>query len=152
MKYYLIALAALIITIACNRNNIQQSEAINNELQTFQNITPSNESSVIEKPSGSLYRCDGFYNGIASEWVQVAFNDDDNKLRKMWYWNTSDTIPKELDVLSIKYLTGEIGSIHGKVRFKQINDTLEFGMVEDRFHFLDANDVFHEFDMESQSN
>lgn len=104
--------------------------------------------SAFLQTSGSIFRCDGFYNGIASEWVQVAFSEEGNDIDGIWYWNSEDESPVKLEILDITFSEGEISGFSGELAFPS-GDKYEFGQVEDRFTLTHPGGRFQEFDYES---
>lgn len=105
------------------------------------------EKAVKLQTSGSIFRCDGFYNGIASEWVQVAFAEEGNDIDGLWYWNSEDENPVKLNILDITFSEGEISGFSGELAFPS-GGKYEFGQVEDRFTLTHPGGRFQEFDYE----
>lgn len=96
----------------------------------------------------SKYRCDGFYNGIVSEWLEVTFGE--NKINSIVYWNTKDTKRQKLTIVKQKYTDGEMAGFTGSLTFPNSKDIITFGAVEDKFNLTHSGDRFQEFEMESE--
>ncbi|WP_027002216.1 hypothetical protein [Hugenholtzia roseola] len=162
MKQVFFLVFCLLFLAACqakkedSSNNQAQNQTLN---QTETSQTEANEASaqskqmpekeqVSGKPRGSIYRCDGFYNGIASEWIQVAFSQDGSKIEGIWYWNTQDENKKALQVSDYQVSKGEISGSTGIVTFPT-GEKYGFGQVEDRFNLTHEDGRFQEFEYES---
>jgi hypothetical protein len=151
MKRHFLLIFCLLFLAACQA---QKEDKAENTAQTTPNQevekkeqTPEKEQ-VSNEPRGAIYRCDGFYNGIASEWIQVALSEDGSKIEGIWYWNTQDENKKMLQVLDYTVSQGEISGSSGKLAFPT-GEKYGFGQVEDRFNLTHEDGRLQEFEYES---
>jgi len=149
MKYLsLLSLVFLLSFAACK-------ESKNTENQSN---TDSTAQANAEKPASDTpqeihkvrYRCDGFYPGIASEWIEATYTD--TKLTAMEYWNTQDETRKTLKILSVDYGNpeAEISGISGELEFPGIKGKVGFGGIEDKLNLIFDGDRFQEFEYEPE--
>ena len=101
-----------------------------------------------QEPRGVIYRSDGFHPGVASEWVQVAYNDERDQIIGIWYWSTADETKIPLKIIKVEFATGELGGVTGELSFTGDDEKIGFGMIEERFNFSFADERFQEFEYE----
>ncbi len=135
---FLLLLACL---LACG-NNTPSSDA-----NTAQAAEPRSEETMVEKIV-VRYRSDGFYPGMASEWLEVTYNAD-FRLLQIDYWNTADETKQTLSILEQSFETGEISGYVGKLAFPG-QAPIAFGSIEDRFNLIHDGDRFQEFELEEE--
>lgn len=131
--------AALFIASACSGGNTP-SDMSGNVQKT--------EQSAAAQPRGTIYRCDGFRPGVVSEWVQVDYDNDVNKIHGIWYWNTSDEKPLALTIIKQEFIDGEISGFTGELSFPGDKEIIGFGIIEDRFNLSYPDGRFQEFEYE----
>ncbi len=140
-----IALGFLVVFIAACQSKT-------NQIETSKIDTLASNEEVAKKaaiaPQGNIYRCDGFHNGIASEWIQVSY-DENGEVNGMWFWDTNNENKKSLDIVKQEFQDGEISATTGTLRFPNVSGDYKFVIIEDRFGLTDENDVYQEFDHES---
>ncbi len=95
-----------------------------------------------------VFRSDGYRPGVASEWIQVAFNPDGQKILVIWHWDTNNDTPKELKIISQNNVEGEISAVTGKILYGSDTDTASFSIVENTFSLRISDDQTQEFDQE----
>ena len=133
--------------LACGKKSDAGNQQSSQEASAT--TTEKTATAVTEnKPKGSIFRCDGFYPGIASEYLQVDFNAEKKKIEAIWYWNTQDEKKISLKIFSQKYTEGEISGFDGELQFPDNDDKVAWGCVEDRFNLTHKGDRFQEFELE----
>ena len=85
---------------------------------------------------------------MASEWVQVDYDNDTRKVNGIWYWNTADEKPQTLTILKQEYVDGEISGFTGELTFPGDKEKIGFGIIEDRFNLSYPDGQFQEFEYE----
>ncbi len=99
-------------------------------------------------PTGSIYRCDGCSGGITSEYFQIEYNKDFDKVLNIWYWNTSDTKPMIVKIVEQEFVQGEISGFTMTINFPGSNDKYYLGLIEDHANLSDDNGMFKEYILE----
>ena len=149
MKYFsLLCLALLLSFAAC-----KESKNTENKTSADSIAQVSTEKSANDTPQEIhkvRYRCDGFYPGIASEWIEATYTD--TKLTALEYWNTQDETHKTLKILRVDYGNpeAELSGISGDLEFPGIKEKVGFGGIEDKFNLIFDGDRFQEFEYEQQ--
>lgn len=116
-----------------------------------ESLTASSHQDVApeQRARGTIYRSDGFRPGVASEFIQVAYNDDFDRIVGIWYWNNRDQNKIRLEIVNQEVITGdEISGAAGDLRFPGDSEVYGFGIVEGIFALTDSNDRRQEFDYE----
>lgn len=93
------------------------------------------------------FRSDGFRPGLASEWIEVTLNPEENIIHSISYWSTANDDKIAIIVIEQEFFVDEISGYTGKIRFRT-GDMYEFGMIEDRFNLLDDYGLFQEYFLE----
>jgi hypothetical protein len=96
--------------------------------------------------SNLLFRSDGFYPGITSEWIQVVVDPENKKITSAFYWNTSDDRMQDIKLLDYQYIDDEISGYSGRLNL--LGSEFGFGMYEDRFNLVHDDERFQEFFLE----
>ena len=131
---------AILLMASCNSAaeteelNEQPTEVVNEEKQ---------EDNL--KPSGVIYSCDGFHNGIASEFIQILYSESGSKILGIWYWDTNNDNKIRLEVLSEEH-HDDLGAVNGKLKFPSSDDIYRFSQIEDWFSLTDSDDRAQQFD------
>lgn len=131
---------ALIALVSCKSAN--GAEEIKEE-QTEVAQEVKQEDNI--KPSGVIFSCDGFHNGIASEFIQILYSESGNKVLGIWYWDTNNDTKKRLTVLSEEH-HNDLGAVTGKLKFPGSNDVYSYSQIEDWFSLTDSDDRVQQFD------
>lgn len=97
------------------------------------------------KPSGVIFSCDGFHNGIASEFIQIAYSESGGKILGIWYWDTNNDTKRRLTVLSQEHHS-DLGAVTGKLKFPSSDDVYSYSQIEDWFALSDSDDRVQQFD------
>lgn len=125
----------------------------NSKTNTTQSSTSPDKTnnSIENKKERTIitFRCDGFYNGIASEYIETVWLD--TELKEVWYWNTQNDDKIKLKLRNVGNTDDEIGALFGEVAFPSSpNEYYDIVLIEDYFRLMDAgeNNV-HEFEYES---
>ncbi len=92
----------------------------------------------------AVYRCDGFYPGIASEWVAITTDSESATIIKAEYWNTDDETKVALRIIEQTYFDEGMPGYTGTVVFPG-QDPIGFGIVEDMFNLTHDGDRFQQF-------
>ncbi|MBC6995995.1 hypothetical protein QWY85_00785 [Neolewinella lacunae] len=95
------------------------------------------------------YRSDGFYPGIASEWLEVTYDSETPTILSVVYWSSDDETRQEMEILEQSFSAGEISGYSGQLAFPG-QDPIGFGSIEDRFNFVHDGDRFQEFELEEE--
>jgi hypothetical protein len=132
---------------ACGKKADSGNQNASAETQTEATSKAATTEAQTE-PRGTVFRCDGFYNGIASEYLQVDFDSEKGKINGIWYWNTQDEKKVPLKVLKQELSGGEISGMTGELQFPNSNDKISWGWIEDRFNLTHPGDRFQEFVVE----
>lgn len=111
--------------------------------------TPTPTPEVVEVVK-TVYRSDGFYPGIASEYVEVHLDPENHKVVELLYWNVSDEQRQPLAIVTQTYEAGEISGYTGTLRFPDETEAIPFGIIEDRFTLTHAGERFQEFFYEEE--
>jgi hypothetical protein len=142
-QHILIAFALIVATaffmVSCKS---QVSEEKTPELAE----EPMEDHHTIVEFSNLLFRSDGFYPGIASEWIQVVVDPSNQKITSAVYWNTSDDIMQDIKLLNYDYIDDEISGYSGRLNL--LGSEVGFGMFEDRFNLVHDDERFQEFFLE----
>lgn len=153
-KNFILTLALTsFVAFSCESKQAESNPTAHQPNNTQTNTTQSSTSpdktnnSIENKKERTIitFRCDGFYNGIASEYIETVWLD--TELKEVWYWNTSDEKKVKLHIKNIKKSNDEIGALSGEFSFPSSpNDVMDFVIIEDAFRILDPNDEReHEF-------
>jgi hypothetical protein len=114
--------------------------------------TPQDKQATnTKKPRVLIYRCDGFHPGVVSEWLQVAFSKDSNKIEGVWYWTAQDETPIQLNILEQEFTDGEISGYTATVNFPNSPEKIGLGLIEDKANLSFADGQFQEFEYESST-
>ena len=97
------------------------------------------------KPAGVIYSCDGFHNGIASEFIQILYSESGNKVLGIWYWDTNNDTKQRLTVISEEH-HNDLGAVTGKLKFPGSDDVYSYSQIEDWFSLTDSDDRSQHFD------
>lgn len=92
----------------------------------------------------ATYRSDGFYPGIASEWVAVTTDSETAAITKIEYWNTDDETKVSLRIIQQTYHDEGMPGYDGTLAFPD-QDPIGFGIVEDMFNLTHEGDRFQQF-------
>lgn len=141
-----------------NTNEEQKTAIVQNEIKAKQSnvATESKEVEVVNNATkekfdlktGNVFRSDGFYNGMVSEWLKIDYTND-GKLKTVWYWNVQNEKPIQLKISNIKVVGGEdVGGLSATVTFP-VGETCELGIMEDKVTLIHDGDRYQEFDIES---
>lgn len=142
----------------CQSNTNEEQAVVQTEINAEESkeVTDSKEVEVdtnatnakFDLKTGNVFRSDGFYNGIVSEWLKIDYTNE-GKLKTVWYWNVQDETPIQLKVSNIKTVGGEdVGGVSATVTFP-VGDTCELGIIEDKVTLIHDGDRYQEFDIES---
>lgn len=149
MKHFsFFCLALLLSFTACKESKKSEKQASTDS--TAQVATEKSANDTPQEVQKARYRCDGFYPGIASEWIEVTYTD--TKLTALEYWNTQDETHKTLKILKVEYSdpNSEISGISGELEFPGIEGKVGFGGIEDKFNLIFEGDRFQEFEYEPE--
>lgn len=119
---------------------------------TTETPTAGTESSTSAEPQDVLtvrYRSDGFYPGIASEWLEVTYDSEAPTVLSVVYWSSDDETKQQMEILEQSFSAGEISGYSGKLAFPG-QDPIGFGSIEDRFNLVHPGDRFQEFELEEE--
>lgn len=156
-KYILLPLACSSLLFSCgnesdgNANSATTTQTSNDEDSDQTTTAPNTETTAQkERPRGTIYRCDGFRPGTASEWVQVAYADKENKIVGIWLWDSNNEKKVQVKILEQRFAEGEISGFAGTFEYPG-GDKYGFGIVEDRFN-ISTDDQFQEFEYEGHED
>jgi hypothetical protein len=150
-RLIIIILSLALFTFACGGNTSKEEKTDTDSSTTTK--TPEEPEGEVKatEPRGTIYRSDGFRNGIVSEWIQVAYDDTQDEIAGIWYWNTSDETKVQLKVIKATFSQGEISGVSGKLKFPSDDEEIGFGMIEDRFNLSYSDERFQEFEHEDSN-
>lgn len=134
----------IFLLIVFQVSDIDSMELYDNDPKDFK-ISKKPVSNVNREPFGNIYRSDGFTNKIASEWFQVGFEENTNKIFSVWYWNSNFKSKELIEIKNQKLNEGEVSRISGEIIFQ--NEIVPFQIIEDRFMIVNENKV-QDFDYE----
>ncbi len=151
MNKKILSASLLLLTFnACQSNAKDTSTAQGPTEMVIKN--ESKESKINESSKATevhKYRSDGFYNGIASEWLQIAFTAD-GVLESVRYWNTEDEKPVAFIISNFQKVEGEITGITATLQFPGATDAYQLGMVEGEVLLTHADGREQEFEYEME--
>lgn len=102
------------------------------------------------KPAGNIYRCDGFHNGIASEWMEVAFKEN-GEVAEIKFWTTENEDKMKVEILEQRIGGDETTAVNiGKIKFPKNPFVYEFKIQEELFALTDDDGSTQEFDYERE--
>lgn len=136
---FLIFLGLSIFTLSCNEPAAQNEKNEKAE-DTIDINTEEKEFSAL------VFRSDGFYPGIVSEWLEVVIDHEGNLIEKVYYWNNSDEEKQVLKIIGQEFFDDEISGYSGSLDL--LGQIVEFGMYEDRFNLVHDEYSFQEFFLE----
>lgn len=138
--FFIGSMLVVSLSLSCN----QAPEITEKEEATE---TAETQESKVEKltPKGTIYRCDGTYPGISSEWVQLDYNDETGMLRAIWYWNTKNEDKVQLTILNQESHDGEISGQTGQLKFDGNPTHYSFANIEDEFRLMDDDGFFQTY-------
>lgn len=111
------------------------------EIKTIEDSTPI-------QPRGTFYRCDGCHPALASEWFQLAYNDEMDEVVGLWYWDTKNDQKIELILLEQQVIADEeFGSV-GEFKFPNSPFVYEFGAIDRFFNVTDSDGNRFEYEAE----
>jgi hypothetical protein len=158
-KILLFAVLVVLSLVACQKKDGNQQEATQvNALAQTEQTTPDEtvETKQVEtkkvEPQGLIYRSDGFYNGIASEWLQMYFDTETGKLQNIWYWNTQDEKKIELKIVGQELGSGEISAMTVYLQFPNETTKKTLTMVEGNVTLTHEDDRSQDFDYEGRED
>lgn len=162
MKKLIIILLVSVAAMSCQskvQNNSQATDSSQSKNSIPEKNTAPRKSEETHNNSNNnnttkvTYRNDGFYNGIASEFIQVAYSENASEITGMWYWNSQDDNKIKLSIQKINYVDGEISVISGEYFFPNLPDDIyKFAIIESQINVTHADDRFQEFEFESSEN
>lgn len=109
--------------------------------------SPTNEADATEmepETFTAVYRSDGFYPGIASEWIAITTDSESAAIIKAEYWNTDDDAKVPLRIIEQTYHDEGMPGYDGTLAFPG-QDPIGFGIVEDLFNLTHDDDRFQQF-------
>lgn len=136
---FMIILGISIFTLSCEEPAAQDEKNEKAE-ETIDVNTEEKEFSTL------VFRSDGFYPGIVSEWLEVVIDHEGNLIEKLYYWNTSDEEKQELNIIGQEFFDDEISGYSGSLDL--LGQIVEFGMYEDRLNLVHDEYNFQEFFLE----
>ncbi len=162
-KIAFISLFACVSLFACETKTQETEDSTQEETKDSTKKEPSTKASEAvaedkeeakksDKPRGSIYRADGLRPGVASEWLQVAFSKDQNKIEGVWYWTTDDENKISLKILEQEFTEGEISGFTATVLFPGSPEKIGLGLIEGKANLSYADGKFEEFEYESVEN
>ncbi len=153
-KITLISLFAYLLLLACGSKTQETKDSTQEETKDSTEQVPSTKASEVEakksdKPRGTIYRADGLRPGVASEWLQVAFSKEENKIEGVWYWNTADETKVAVKVIAQEYTEGEISGFTATLAFPGNPEKIGLGLIEGKANLSYEDGRFEEFEYES---
>lgn len=155
--FYVGMMSLLLQACQSNKNEEQETAVVQTEINAEESNEEANSKEVevdnnatkgkFDLKTGEIYRCDGFYNGIVSEWLKIDYTKE-GKLNTVWYWNVQDEKPIQLKVSNIKTVGGEeVGGVSATAKFPT-GDAVELGIMEDKVTLIHDGDRYQEFELE----
>jgi len=107
-RFFLAIFIALFL-FSCGKNDSSNSENVNDIEEIQKNTLEETAQQFNTEPQSLKYRCDGFYNGITSEWLYVDFNLGDSIITSIKYKNTLEDEWEDCSLSDVK-LTNNDGN------------------------------------------
>jgi hypothetical protein len=138
----ILTLFASFVFFSCNKNINSAEENNLNENEIVEEV---NEPSDVRRV---ILRSDGFYPGIASEWLYVSYSFDEGKILQVQYKNTQNENLVDCELKDIEFLDGDAFTVfQGTITimgsdydFSYITNSDEFNLTidEDRTQTYEA--------------
>ncbi len=143
LKLNFLALA-LFFCASCQTPTTNTETAVAKDSVAVETTPITETTTSVEQTSESVtmtYRSDGFRPGLASEWISVKHAEvgGTQKIIEILYWSTADEKKIKAEIVSQKFVDGEISGYTGELRFPDDTEATGFGIIEDRFNLGDEN-------------
>lgn len=136
-------LACAISLVACQQKNTPSTT------ETTPTATENVEVKS-EELSTMVFRSDGFHNGVASEWMEVAFKEN-GEVASIWFWTTESEDKMKVEISEQRIGGGDGIAVNiGKVKFPKNPFVYEFHIQEELFSLTDEDGNTQEFEHERE--
>lgn len=150
-KFSLLA-SALFLCYACQTATTTETAVAKDSVAVETTTEPVTTTENTNQETRTLtYRSDGYRPGIASEWISVKTGANDQNILEIAYWNSNDENKTIFEIVSQKFVDGEISGYSGELRFPGDTEATGFGIIEDRFNMGKEGQEGQEFTQEENN-
>jgi len=123
-----------VVFFSCQKNATSAEE---NNLNENEIVEDTNVSSTVRRV---ILRSDGFYPGIASEWLFVSYSFDEGKILQIQYKNTQNEDLVDCELKDVDFIDGDAFTVfQGNITilgtaydFSYITNSDEFNLTIDK--------------------
>lgn len=141
MKKIAWVLVFILAVVACKKEAQQLTE------NPSENVEETQQEPKSFAHTSSIFRNDGFYDNLESEWIRVDFGDE-GKINEIWYWNDAKQEKKQLKFTAENF--NSPFNFKGELKFADSNINLNFTLIDDVLMITHQDQMQQQFLLESK--